>query len=1290
MAVSCSENQSIVVEDPPLLTSSCSATDATCFGHSDGSASVIATGGRGIYTYLWSNSTNSTSNPNIPSGTYTVTVTDGNGCTSECVTIVSEPQIVSANISGSDVNCINDVTTITVVGTGGTAPYTGEGSFSVGVGTHVYPIVDNIGCTGSASITINHLDVDPPVILDCPANITQCESTVNWVAPTASDNCTLVSFTSNFNSGSTFSVGTTQVIYTATDNAGLISTCSFDVTIVPTPVWYEDQDVDGFGNPLVSITDCIQPIGYTSDNSDCDDTQILYADLDNDTYGAGAPVACGVSSNNDCDDNNAAVNPGATEVCNGIDDDCNGLSDDGLVFLDYYVDADGDGFGAGAATSSCNPIVGSVLVDGDCDDNNAAVNPGASEICNGIDDDCNGLSDDGLVFLDYYVDADGDGFGAGVATSSCNPIVGSVLVDGDCDDNNAAVNPSATEVCNLIDDDCDGLIDEGVLLTFYADVDGDGFGDASSTTQACSAPVGYVTDNTDCDDNNAAVNPSATEICNGIDDDCNGLSDDGLVFLDYYVDADGDGFGAGAATSSCNPIVGSVLVDGDCDDNNAAVNPGATEICNGIDDDCNGLSDDGLIFLDYYVDADGDGFGTGVATSSCSPIVGSVLVNGDCDDNNAAVNPSATEICNLIDDDCDGLIDEGVLLTFYADVDGDGFGDALSSTQACSAPVGYVTDNTDCDDNNAAVNPGATEVCNSIDDDCDGLIDEGVLLTFYADVDGDGFGDALSSTQACSAPVGYVTDNTDCDDNNAAVNPAATEVCNSIDDDCDGLIDEGVLLTFYADVDGDGFGDAFSTTQACSAPVGYLTDNTDCDDNNAAVNPSATEICNLIDDDCDGLIDEGVLLTFYADVDGDGFGDASSTTQACSAPVGYVTDNTDCDDNNAAVNPSATEICNGIDDDCNGLSDDGLVFLDYYVDADGDGFGAGAATSSCNPIVGSVLVDGDCDDNNAAVNPGATEICNGIDDDCNGLSDDGLVFLDYYVDADGDGFGAGLATSSCNPIVGSVLVDGDCDDNNAAVNPGASEICNGIDDDCNGLSDDGLVFLDYYVDADGDGFGAGVATSSCNPIVGSVLVDGDCDDNNAAVNPGATEVCNGIDDDCNGLSDDGLVFLDYYVDADGDGFGAGVATSSCSPIVGSVLVDGDCDDNNAAVNPSATEICNLIDDDCDGLIDEGVLLTFNADVDGDGFGDASSTTQACSAPVGYVADNTDCDDNNAAVNPSATEICNGIDDDCNGLSDDGLVFLDYYVDADGDGFGAGAATSSCSPIIGSVLVDGDC
>jgi hypothetical protein len=332
----------------------------------------------------------------------------------------------------------------------------------------------------------------------------------------------------------------------------------------------------------------------------------------------------------------AAVNPAATEVCNSIDDDCDGSTDEG-VLLTFYVDADADTYGnAAVSTLACSAPVGYVADNTDCDDNNAAVNPAATEICNAIDDDCNGLTDDGLVFLNYYVDADNDGFGAGAATSSCAPIAGSVLVDGDCDDNNSAVNPAATEVCNSIDDDCDGSTDEGVLLTFYADADADTYGNAAVSTQACSAPVGYVADNTDCDDNNAAVNPAAVEVCNAIDDDCNGLTDDGLVFLNYYVDADNDGFGAGAATSSCAPIAGSVLVDGDCDDNNAALLillP--LEICNAvIDDDCEWLTDDGLVFLNYYVDADNDGFGAGAATSSCAPIAGSVLVDGDCDDNN--------------------------------------------------------------------------------------------------------------------------------------------------------------------------------------------------------------------------------------------------------------------------------------------------------------------------------------------------------------------------------------------------------------------------------------------------------------------------------------------------------------------------------------------------------------------------------------------------------------------------------------------------------------------------------
>ena len=280
-------------------------------------------------------------------------------------------------------------------------------------------------------------------------------------------------------------------------------------------------------------------------------------------------------------------------------------------------------------------------------------------------------------------------------------------------------------------------------------------------------------------------------------------------------------------------------------------------------------------------------------------------------------------------DDDDGLFTITAPNTYYADDDNDGYGDPDDSVVAGSAPAGYVEDNTDCDDTNAAGHPGATEVCNGIDDDCDTLVDDADpdcvgLTTYYRDADGDGYGDPNDSVDACTAPAGYVDDNTDCDDTNAAVHPGATEVCNGIDDDCDTLVDEGVTTTYYADADGDGYGDPDDSVDACTAPAGYVDNSDDCDDTNAAVHPGATEVCNGIDDNCDGEIDEGFAKnTYYGDADGDGYGDPANTTEACAAPAGYVDDNTDCDDTNAAVNPGASEVPDdGIDNNCNGVIDE--------------------------------------------------------------------------------------------------------------------------------------------------------------------------------------------------------------------------------------------------------------------------------------------------------------------------------------------------------------------------------
>ncbi|WP_242095172.1 putative metal-binding motif-containing protein, partial [Aestuariivivens sediminicola] len=320
---------------------------------------------------------------------------------------------------------------------------------------------------------------------------------------------------------------------------------------------------------------------------------------------------------------------------------------------------------------------------------------------------------------------------------------------------------------------------------------------------------------------------------------------------------------------------------GDCNDNDAAIHPDAIEVCDGIDNNCNGQIDEG-VKTTYYADTDGDGYGDPASTTqACSVPADYVSNNTDCDDTDANEYPGQL---------------------WYADVDGDGYSSGTSQT-ACERPLNHyiaselTATSGDCNDNDAAIHPDAIEVCDGIDNDCDGQIDEGVKTTYYADTDGDGYGDPTSTTQACSAPVGYVSDNTDCDDTDTNVNPGETEILdNGKDDDCN-----PATLDSSADVDDDG--DGFTENEG------------DCDDTNPNINPNAIEICDGRDNDCDGQIDEGVKTTYYADTDGDGYGDAASTTQACSAPFGYVSDNTDCNDTDNTVYPGAPELCDGKDND---------------------------------------------------------------------------------------------------------------------------------------------------------------------------------------------------------------------------------------------------------------------------------------------------------------------------------------------------------------------------------------
>ncbi len=344
------------------------------------------------------------------------------------------------------------------------------------------------------------------------------------------------------------------------------------------------------------------------------------------------------------------------------------------------------------------------------------------------------------------------------------------------------------------------------------------------------------------------------------------------------------------------------------------------------------------------VDADLDGYGAGCNAGS------------DCNDSNAAIHPGvADNTCNNIDENCSGAADEG-----YVPDTTCGIGACLTNNTPSTCVNGIET----------LCVPGtpAPEVCDGIDNNCDGSVDEGFgnIITYYQDADNDTYGNPAISQEGsdCTPIAGYVTDNTDCADDNASINPGATEVCNGKDDDCDAVIDNGFesqFQFFYRDVDNDGYVNSTTAIAACAAPPGYFDNSTgfDCNDNNTAINPGASDAnCNAVDENCSGVNDDGYVgiestcgtgecastgttscvdgvvqqnctpgpgKTYYQDADNDSYGSQDNTTVSCEAPEGYIDNITvpDCDDNNSAVNPGATEVCgNGIDDNCDGTIDD--------------------------------------------------------------------------------------------------------------------------------------------------------------------------------------------------------------------------------------------------------------------------------------------------------------------------------------------------------------------------------
>jgi MYXO-CTERM domain-containing protein len=787
----------------------------------------------------------------------------------------------------------------------------------------------------------------------------------------------------------------------------------------------------------------------------------------------------------------------------------------------------------------------------------------------------------------------------------------------DCDDSSATIHPGATEVVgDGIDQTCDGA------ESCYVDADGDGartlYTVASPDASCTGSGEALGTADLDCDDGDADAYPGATEIVgDGVDEDCDGAED-------CYVDADEDSYRPDATSTvasgdaDCSDV-GEALASaltGDCDDADAAFHPFASE------GDCSDANDYNCDGSTGYIDADGDG------SAACE----------ECDDADAAIFPGATEVPgDGVDGDCSGAD------TCYVDADDDGYrpdatATVAGTTVACDgageAASSEPTD--DCDDADPTSNPGAIEtVGDGVDNDCDG--DE----TCFVDADDDGYrsedGATVASTDGDCADVGEALALAayDCDDGDDTISPTATElVGDGVDGDCDGTED------CYADADGDGVRpDATSLVPSadatCDGPgEATTTDPTgDCDDTDATAYPGAPEVVgDGVDEDCDGAED------CYTDLDDDGYTDGdtrvSADTDCADASEATADDpDGDCDDTDDRFHPDATE------SDCTDPSDYNCDGSTGYDDVDGDRYAA------CE----------DCDDTDATVRPGAVEaVGDGVDQDCDQLED-------CYVDADDDGYRpdatstVSTATVTCTGSGEAFVTDpiDDCDDADATVNPGATEVvADGIDEDCDG---DELCWLD----ADNDGYTADEPSTIVSPDLacdstGEADGDapaGDCDDTDDDTNPGAaeTDCLDPADYNCDGSSGS--------IDGDADGFAA------CE----------ECDDGVAAINPDADEVCNDLDDDCDGTTDVDAVdaTTWYVDSDGDGYTDPDASVVECDAPEGYMAaTEADCDDDDAAVNPGGDDVPGDtIDQDCDGV--------DAVAEGEGDDTGGAPKEDGC-------------
>jgi len=844
----------------------------------------------------------------------------------------------------------------------------------------------------------------------------------------------------------------------------------------------------------------------------------------------------------DCDDGDAAVFPGAVEACNGIDDDCDGAAGGD------EVDGDGDGF---------------LICDGDCDDGDGAVHPGAAEVCNGIDDDC-----DSVVPADE-ADDDLDGF---------------MICEGDCEEGDAAIHPGAAEACNGIDDDCDGSLDPD-----EADDDVDGF-------MICEG---------DCEDGDANIHPGAAEACNGIDDDC-----DAVVPADE-ADDDGDGLR---------------ICEGDCDDLAADVHPGAAEVCNGIDDDCDGAADAGAcsslefdgtrhvtvpssadldmtaaITLEAWVEFGSDPHAWGQSRSYIMDRSGSYRLwyssggEGNSEPDQFFCDLWSWEGVNTDHDAWEAnrwyhiaCSWDGATATIYVDgvvSNSVSLAKTLPSTsadltlgvgtEASSGWVGHLDEVRLW--SVARTQDQLREAICALDGSEAGLAGGWDFEEGAGQIVGDAFGLAGDGFLGHDANV----EAEDPDWSAEAAECFAFEWCDGLDNDGDGEVDEeGDLIgapAWYPDVDGDGWGDDANPVFACDQPVDHLPDGGDCDDADPAIHPGAEDVCDGIDNNCDGLVDGHGAASLYFDGGDDMVHVGDDPVLDITGPItmeAWVYSENPNSDEPVLAKEYAGGLQQywfgvfyngfglllgdgnswGLDARSSGQIDantwthiasvwDGLNWANYQ---DGmlmeSGTYSGTVPTSDEPLTIGINSGYDYTRFQGYITDvrlwNVARTLDQIRDDMIELDDTtGLVGWwpmdetegQIAYDESGHGFDGQLgndpAADSRDPTWSGELPV--CE----------FEWCDGADNDGDGLVDDDdpdvMDPVPWYVDADGDGYGAGgAAFEACDGGVGHADVDGDCDDADPAHHPGAVEVLDGLDNDCDGYVDEHGITSLYFDGSD--------------------------------------------------------------------------------------------------------------------------------------------------------------